>query len=63
MSPADIPPALTCDPASAAEMLMAAVQAIAQGPLKQQVEAIDHGLYLTSILSGRPHGPASRSGC
>lgn len=50
MNPADIPSALTCEPASPADTLLAAVQAVAQGPLKQQAEAIDRGLYPASIL-------------
>lgn len=50
MNHADMPQDLASLPAEVPSALMAAVQAIAQGPLKQQVEAIDRGLYPQAIL-------------
>lgn len=50
MNHADMPQDLASLPAEVPSALMAAVQAIAQGPLKQQVEVIDRGLYPQAIL-------------
>ena len=50
MNHADMPQDLASPPAEVSSALMAAVQAIAHGPLKQQVEAIDRGLYPQAIL-------------
>ena len=51
MHPADLPRELTCVPPPATDALLAAVRAVAQGPLKQQVEAIDRqGHYPRAVL-------------
>ena len=51
MNPADLPRELTCVPPPATDALLAAVRAVAQGPLKQQVEAIDRqGHYPRAVL-------------
>lgn len=50
MNPADMPQHLASPSAEAPTALMAAIEAIAQGPLKQQVEAIDRGLYPQLIM-------------
>ncbi|MDI1271995.1 acyl-CoA dehydrogenase family protein [Polaromonas sp.] len=51
MNPADLPRELTCVPPPETDALLAAVRAVAQGPLKQQVEAIDRqGHYPRAVL-------------
>ncbi|WP_371416999.1 acyl-CoA dehydrogenase family protein [Malikia spinosa] len=50
MNPADMPQHPASPSAEAPTALMAAIEAIAQGPLKQQVEAIDRGLYPQLIM-------------
>ncbi|HQS00008.1 MULTISPECIES: acyl-CoA dehydrogenase family protein [unclassified Polaromonas] len=51
MNPADLPRELTCVPPPETDALLAAVRAVAQGPLKQQVEAIDRqGQYPRAVL-------------
>ncbi len=50
MNPADLPREVTGAPPLAPEALLAAVRAIAQGPLAQQAEAIDKGLYPEAVL-------------
>ena len=51
MNPADLPRELTCVPPPATDALLDAVRAVAQGPLKQQVEAIDRqGHYPRAVL-------------
>ncbi|MDO9260225.1 MAG: acyl-CoA dehydrogenase family protein [Polaromonas sp.] len=51
MNPADLPRELTCVPPPATDALLAAVRAVAQGPLQQQVEAIDRqGHYPRAVL-------------
>ncbi|MDP2441038.1 MAG: acyl-CoA dehydrogenase family protein [Polaromonas sp.] len=51
MNPADLPRELTCVPPPANYALLAAVRAVAQGPLQQQVEAIDRqGHYPRAVL-------------
>ncbi|MDP3250194.1 MAG: acyl-CoA dehydrogenase family protein, partial [Polaromonas sp.] len=51
MNPADLPRELTCVPPPATDALLAAVRAVAQGPLQQQVKAIDRqGHYPRAVL-------------
>jgi hypothetical protein len=51
MNPADLPRELTCAPPPATDALLAAVRALAQGPLQQQVQAIDRqGHYPRAVL-------------
>jgi len=50
VNPADMPQHPASPSAEAPTALMAAIEAIAQGPLKQQVEAIDRGLYPQLIM-------------
>lgn len=50
MNPADMPQHPASPSAEAPTALMAAIEAIAQGPLKQQVDAIDRGLYPQLIM-------------
>lgn len=45
MNPADLPPEVSCPPA-----LVLAMRDIAQGPLAQQVQAIDQGTYPREVL-------------
>jgi hypothetical protein len=46
MNPADLPPELAAPPAD----LIAAVRAIAQGPLAEQAYAIDRGAYPVALM-------------
>ena len=46
MNPADLPPELAAQPAD----LIAAVRAIAQGPLAEQAYAIDRGAYPVELM-------------
>jgi len=50
MNHADLPRELQVQPARAADDLLAAVRAVAQGPLTRQVIDIDRGLYPQDIL-------------
>lgn len=51
MNPADLPRDVTAAPPLAADALLAAVREVAQGPLQQQVEAIDReGHYPAAVL-------------
>lgn len=51
MNPADLPPELAFKPSSDADRLMAAVRAVAEGPLALQADAIDRqGHYPQAVL-------------
>ena len=51
MNPADLPREFTCALPPATDALLAAVRAVAQGPLQQQVQAIDRqGHYPRAVL-------------
>ena len=51
MNPADLPREVTATPPPNGDALLAAVRAVAQGPLQQQVEAIDRqGHYPAAVL-------------